>query len=96
MKVFINIENKIYFFKNFLYFWERVGIKVLMIFFLRDKEFQNGLDLKMLEKKINWGEKKIYESLSLFMKIKVFVVFELLIIDWNYIYCVVKIVIKIW
>lgn len=57
IKIFINIDNKMFFFKNFLYFWESVGIKVLMFFFLRDKEFQNGLDLKMLEKKINWGEK---------------------------------------
>lgn len=39
IKIFINIENKMFFFKNFLYFWESVGIKVLMFFFLRDKEF---------------------------------------------------------
>lgn len=39
IKIFINIDNKMFFFKNFLYFWESVGIKVLMFFFLRDKEF---------------------------------------------------------
>lgn len=50
----------------------------------------------MSEKKINWGEKKTYESLSLLMKIKVLAAFELLTIDWNHTHCAAKIATKIW
>lgn len=39
IKTFINIENKMFFSKNPPHLWESVGIKALMSFFLRDKEF---------------------------------------------------------
>lgn len=39
IKTFINIDNKMFFSKNPPHLWESVGIKALMSFFLRDKEF---------------------------------------------------------